>query len=120
MSAMPSSGRPGSWREFTDSPLTPYSRATRPLTRRDKNRDFRARFPMVGRDGVTWDEVMDPEPEAYLGCMMDKMPNCWLYLGPNGAPGAGNAYLAIELECALIIRTAKKMLREKIKSVCVK
>jgi cation diffusion facilitator CzcD-associated flavoprotein CzcO len=75
---------------------------------------------MVGRDGVTWDEVMDPEPEAYLGCMMDKMPNCWLYLGPNGAPGAGNAYLAIELECALIIRTAKKMLREKIKSVCVK
>ncbi|PGH28270.1 hypothetical protein AJ80_00161 [Polytolypa hystricis UAMH7299] len=82
--------------------------------------DFRARFPVIGRDGISWDEVMDPEPEAYLGCMMDKMPNCWLYLGPNAAPGAGNAYLCVELECALIIRCAKKMLREKIKSICVK
>ena len=75
---------------------------------------------MIGRDGISWDEVMNPEPEAYLGCMMDKMPNCWLYLGPNAAPGAGNAYLAVELECALVIKCAKKMLREKIKSICVK
>ncbi|KAB5551065.1 hypothetical protein GE09DRAFT_1000878, partial [Coniochaeta sp. 2T2.1] len=82
--------------------------------------DFRSRFPTIGRDGVTWDQVMDPEPEAYLGCMVDKMPNCFLYLGPNAAPGAGNAYLCAELECALAIRCAKKMLREKIKSICVK
>lgn len=63
---------------------------------------------------------MDPEPEAYLGIMVDKMPNCFLYLGPNAAPGAGNAFLTVELECAFAIRCAKKMLREKIKSICVR
>lgn len=63
---------------------------------------------------------MNPEPEAYLGCIMDKMPNCFLYFGPNAGPGAGNAYLCAELECAYAISFAKKMLREKIKSICVK
>ncbi|CAM1506055.1 Fc.00g056960.m01.CDS01 [Cosmosporella sp. VM-42] len=82
--------------------------------------DFRSRFPVVGRDSITWDQVMDPEPEAYLGCMVDKMPNCFLYLGPNAAPGAGNAYLCAEIECSHAIKCAKKMLREKIKSICVR
>lgn len=82
--------------------------------------DFRSRFPVVGRGGFTWDQVMDPEPEAYLGCMVDKMPNCFLFFGPNAAPGAGNAYLCAELECAHAIKCAQKLLREKIKSICVK
>ncbi|KAF2801808.1 FAD/NAD(P)-binding domain-containing protein [Mytilinidion resinicola] len=82
--------------------------------------DFRSRFPVTGRDGITWNQVMDPEPEAYFGVLVDKMPNCFLYFGPNCAPGAGNAYLAIETECELMISCIKKMLREKIKSICIK
>ncbi|KAL1887132.1 hypothetical protein Sste5346_010421 [Sporothrix stenoceras] len=82
--------------------------------------DFDSRFPMVGRDGITWNQVCRPEPEAYLGVLTDKMPNCFLYLGPNAAPGAGNAYLCVELECAYAIKCIRKMLLEKIKSMCVK
>jgi cation diffusion facilitator CzcD-associated flavoprotein CzcO len=82
--------------------------------------DFRSRFSVTGRDGITWNQVMDPEPEAYLGSFVDKMPNCFLYFGPNCAPGAGNAYLCIETECELMISCVKKMLREKIMSICIK
>lgn len=63
---------------------------------------------------------MDPEPEAYLGTCVDKMPNCFLYFGPNSGPGAGNAYVCAESECELMISCVKKMLREKIKSICIK
>lgn len=82
--------------------------------------DFSSRFPIIGRDGITWNQVMDPEPEAYLGCIVDKMPNCFLYFGPNCAPGAGNAYLCSESECEMMIACVKKILREKIKSICIK
>jgi cation diffusion facilitator CzcD-associated flavoprotein CzcO len=63
---------------------------------------------------------MDPEPESYLGSFVDKMPNCFLYFGPNCAPGAGNAYLCAETECELMIACVKKMLRDKLKSICIK
>lgn len=82
--------------------------------------DFRSRFEVIGRDSITWNQVMDPEPESYLGSLVDKMPNCFLYFGPNCAPGAGNAYLCAETECELMIACVKKMLREKIKSMCIK
>ena len=84
------------------------------------NSDFRSRFSVEGRDGITWNQVMDPEPEAYLGCLVDKMPNCFLFFGPNCAPGAGNSYLCAESECEMMVACVEKMLREKIKSICIK
>jgi hypothetical protein len=75
---------------------------------------------MVGRDGITWNQVMDPEPEAYMGSIVDKMPNAFCYMGPNCGPGAGGAYLCVEGECELMIACVKKLLREKIKSICIK
>lgn len=84
------------------------------------NRNFVSRFPMVGKDGITWNQVMDPEPEAYLGMCVDKMPNCFVYMGPNCGPGAGGAYLCVDGECELMISCIKKMLRDKIKSMTIK
>ncbi|KAH0841216.1 putative sterigmatocystin biosynthesis monooxygenase stcW [Fonsecaea pedrosoi] len=84
------------------------------------NVDFVSRFPMKGRNGVTWDEVMDPEPECYLGSIPDQMPNCHLYMGPNCGAGAGGSYIVIEGECELLVSCLKKMLREKIKSMSIK
>lgn len=84
------------------------------------SRNFVSRFPMTGKDGITWNQVMDPEPEAYLGSIPDKMPNCFLYMGPNCGPGAGSSFLCIEGECELMISCLKKILREKIKSMTIK
>src|SRR5687767_5788694 len=82
--------------------------------------DFRSRFPVIGKDGISWNDVMDPEPESYLGVAIDKMPNSFLYFGPNCAPGAGNAFLCSELECEFMISCVKKMLRDRIKSMCIR
>lgn len=75
---------------------------------------------MTGKDGITWNQVMDPEPEAYLGMCVDKMPNCYVYMGPNCGPGAGGAYLCVDGECELMISCIKKLLRDKIKSMTIK
>lgn len=63
---------------------------------------------------------MDPEPESYLGVAVDKMPNCFLYFGPNCAPGAGNAFLCSEWECEFMISCTKKLLRDRLKSMCIR
>lgn len=75
---------------------------------------------MTGKEGITWNQVMDPEPEAYLGICVDKMPNCFVYMGPNCGPGAGGAYLCVDGECELMISCIKKMLRDKIKSMTIR
>ncbi|KAF7554996.1 hypothetical protein G7Z17_g2518 [Cylindrodendrum hubeiense] len=84
------------------------------------NVDFVSRFPMTGLDGIEWNQVMDPEPEAYLGMCVDKMPNCFVYMGPNCGPGAGGAYLCVDGECELMISCIKKILRDKIKFMTIK
>lgn len=48
------------------------------------------------------------------------MPNFFLYMGPNGAPGAGSTLHTIEFSCDFMIRCILKLQRERLRSMVVK
>lgn len=48
------------------------------------------------------------------------MPNLYLYLGPNGAPGAGSTLHMIEFACDYMISCIRKLQREGLKSMVVR
>ncbi|OQE04921.1 hypothetical protein PENVUL_c028G07183 [Penicillium vulpinum] len=84
------------------------------------NVDWLERFPTVGRHGRSMTDVMDPDPEAYLGMFVDSLPNATLIVGPNAAPGGTTAIQTIETEYEHVVAVLKKLLLQKIKSICVK
>ncbi|RFU28410.1 hypothetical protein B7463_g7911, partial [Scytalidium lignicola] len=57
---------------------------------------LKPRFPTYGLGGVTLGEVWDPVPESYLSMCPPKMPNYFMYLGPNGGPGTGSTIILLE------------------------
>ena len=75
--------------------------------------------PIMGIDGVTLDHVWTPEPEAYLGVAPVKMPNLFLYLGPNGAPNS-TMVVMIEFQCDYMIKCVQKLQREHLRSMTVR
>lgn len=48
---------------------------------------------------------------------MPKMPNLYLFLGPNGGPGAGSFIAMLELVVDYIIKCVRKMQLEHIASM---
>jgi len=44
-----------------------------------------------------------------------KMPNMFLFVGPNGAPGAGSTIHMSECTCEYMIKCIKKIQRENIR-----
>lgn len=78
------------------------------------------RYPTYGLGGTTLSEVWDPEPEAYLSMCPSKMPNYFMYLGPNGGPGTGSTLVFIEAITDYICKAVKKLQREGLKSMVPK
>ncbi|KAL2356342.1 hypothetical protein BJ546DRAFT_599721 [Cryomyces antarcticus] len=78
------------------------------------------RFPTYGLGGVTLGEVWDPVPEAYLSMCPAKMPNYFLYLGPNGGPGTGSTIILLEQVADYICKAVSKLQREGLKSMVAK
>ncbi|KAH7376842.1 cyclohexanone monooxygenase [Plectosphaerella cucumerina] len=75
--------------------------------------------PIIGQGGISLDEVWTPEPEAYLSIMPVKMPNLFLYLGPNGAPNS-TMIVMIEFQCDYMIKCVQKLQREHLRSMVPK
>jgi hypothetical protein len=78
------------------------------------------RYPTYGLGGATLTEVWEPEPEAYLSICPAKMPNYFIYLGPNGGPGTGSTLVFIEAVSEFICKAIKKLQREDLKSMVPK
>lgn len=78
------------------------------------------RYPTYGVGGITLTEVFDPEPEAYLSMCPDKMPNYFMFLGPNGGPGTGSTLVFIESIAEYMCKAIKKLQREGLKSMVAK
>ena len=49
-----------------------------------------------------------------------QMPNMFLFVGPNGAPGAGSTIHMSECACEYMIKCIQKLQRENIKSMMAK
>ena len=76
-------------------------------------------MPIVGKDGTTLYKVFDPIPEAYLSICAPKMPNYFMYLGPNGGPGTGSNVHYLENVCEYMIKCIQKLQQEYIKSMTI-
>lgn len=84
------------------------------------NMEGNQRFPTYGLDGITLGEVWDPTPEAYLSMCPAKMPNYFIYLGPNGGPGTGSTIILLEQVAEYICKAVGKLQREGLKSMVAK
>jgi cation diffusion facilitator CzcD-associated flavoprotein CzcO len=76
--------------------------------------------PIVGLDGVSLEDVWDPYPQAYLAICVPKLPNFYIYFGPNGGPGSGSAIVFLEQVADWMIKNIQKIQREYIKSMTVR
>jgi len=73
--------------------------------------------PYIGRGGVTLEDVWTPHPEAYFSLGVPRMPNLFIFLGPNGGPGAGSFIAMLENVADYVIKCIQKMQREHISSM---
>lgn len=76
-----------------------------------------ATTPITGRDGMSLQELWEPFPSAYLSMCVPKMPNLFLFFGPNGGPGAGSFIAMLELVIEYMVKCALKMQLEHISSM---
>ena len=81
---------------------------------------FQLDFPMVGRGGGTIQEKWAPHPETYLAVCTDGFPNWFMALGPNSGVGSGSLLVLIERQVDYAVEAARKMQRERLKSIEVK
>ncbi|EMD35979.1 hypothetical protein CERSUDRAFT_115926 [Gelatoporia subvermispora B] len=77
-------------------------------------------FPMIGRNGTSLQERWRPHPETYLTICVDGFPNLFMSLGPNAGVGSGSLLAIIERQVMYAVEAAKKMQRERLKSIEVK
>ncbi|ORY90734.1 hypothetical protein BCR35DRAFT_323518 [Leucosporidium creatinivorum] len=80
----------------------------------------RPHFDVVGRDGYVFTHEWAKSPKGYLTLAMSNMPNYFLFNGPNAPVANGSLIPAMEAEGDYIIKMVDKLLREDIRSVCVK
>ncbi|KAK4938262.1 hypothetical protein LTR10_021241 [Elasticomyces elasticus] len=71
--------------------------------------------PIYGRDGVSLDDLWNSEPGAYMSICPPQMPNLFLFVGPNGAPGAGSTIHMSECVCDYMVKCVQKMQKENIR-----
>lgn len=76
--------------------------------------------PIYGIDGLSLDDLWLSEPGAYMSMCPPKMPNMFLFVGPNGAPGAGSTIHMSECTCDYMVNCILKIQRENIKSMMAK
>lgn len=71
--------------------------------------------PIYGRGGVSLDDLWESEPGAYMSICPPQMPNLFLFVGPNGAPGAGSTIHMSECVCDYMVKCVQKMQKENIR-----
>ncbi|PAV15532.1 FAD NAD-binding domain-containing [Pyrrhoderma noxium] len=74
-------------------------------------------FEVVGRDGISLRKRYTPHPESYLSLCTDGFPNWFMINGPNSCFGAGSLILVMEKQVDYAVEVAKKMQRERLKSI---
>ncbi|PGH26724.1 hypothetical protein AJ80_01670 [Polytolypa hystricis UAMH7299] len=77
-------------------------------------------WKFVGRDGAMLDERWKENPEAFFAVQVDGMPNYFMFNGPNCAISHGSVLTQISWTCDYILKWAKKIATEDIKSIDVK
>ncbi|KIW76442.1 hypothetical protein Z517_11188 [Fonsecaea pedrosoi CBS 271.37] len=73
-----------------------------------------------GQGGCDLYDVWNPIPEAYMSMCPPKMPNMFIYFGPNGGPMTGSTMLMLEWVCDYATAAIQKLQREYYKSMVVK
>ncbi|VUC34755.1 unnamed protein product [Clonostachys rosea] len=68
--------------------------------------------PIVGRNGITLDDMYKPGPQAYMGIAVPYIPNHFMFLGPASAPASGSFIPTLELVMSYIIKCIQKLQRE--------
>ena len=59
--------------------------------------------PIYGANCVSLDDLWKGEPGAYMSICPPQMPNLFLFVGPNGAPGVGSTIHMSECACEYMI-----------------
>ncbi|KAJ5197351.1 hypothetical protein N7449_007830 [Penicillium cf. viridicatum] len=77
-------------------------------------------WKMIGRNGATLEERWKGNPEAFFAVQVDTMPNYFIFNGPNCPISHGSVLTQISWTCDYILRWAKKISSEDIKSIDVK
>ncbi|KIW75704.1 hypothetical protein Z517_10447 [Fonsecaea pedrosoi CBS 271.37] len=75
--------------------------------------------PIIGLDGKTLADMWNPDPQAYLSICVPKMPNFFIFFGPNGGAGSGSAIPFLESVTLYLVKLVQKIQREYIKSMVV-
>ncbi|KAF7795033.1 hypothetical protein EIP86_006177 [Pleurotus ostreatoroseus] len=81
---------------------------------------YRFPFAIYGRGGVNLQDKWTPHPESYLSVCTDGFPNCFFACGPNSCTAAGTLMPMIEHQVGYAVHVARKMQRERLKSIEVK
>ena len=76
--------------------------------------------PITGRNGITLGHMWDERPSAYMSMCVPNIPNMFIYLGPNGGPGAGSFIAMLECVAEYVIKCVKKLQLEYVGSMDVK
>jgi cation diffusion facilitator CzcD-associated flavoprotein CzcO len=71
--------------------------------------------PIYGKDGVSLDDLWNDEPGAYMSICPPQMPNLFLFVGPNGAPGAGSTIHMSECACDYMVQCIQKIQRQNLR-----
>ncbi|KAK2596480.1 hypothetical protein N8I77_013368 [Diaporthe amygdali] len=71
-----------------------------------------ATAPIIGRNGVSLDDMYTPFPQAYMGVAVPNMPNHFMFLGPASAPASGSFIPTLELVMDYIIQCISKLQME--------
>ncbi|KAJ5048596.1 hypothetical protein NUH16_007101 [Penicillium rubens] len=77
-------------------------------------------WKMIGRHGATLEERWKVNPEAFFAVQVDTMPNYFIFNGPNCPVSHGSLLTQVSWTCDYILRWAKKIAAEDIKSIDVK
>jgi cation diffusion facilitator CzcD-associated flavoprotein CzcO len=70
---------------------------------------FMRPISIVGRGGVTLDEVWTPRPEAYLSISIPQFPNLFMLNGPNGPVGNFSLIGVAELQFGYILQLIEEL-----------
>ncbi|KAL2007466.1 hypothetical protein VTN00DRAFT_8904 [Thermoascus crustaceus] len=77
-------------------------------------------WKFVGRDGAVLDKRWAENPEAFFAVQVDGMPNYFMFNGPNCPISHGSVLTQVSFTCDYILKWAKKIATEDIKSIDVK
>ena len=81
---------------------------------------FIPQWKLVGLNGATLEERWKVDPDAFFAVQVDTMPNYYMFNGPNCPISHGSVLTQVSWTCDYILRWAKKIATQDIKSVTPK